>query len=142
MALISRALVYQNGQYDYVFINGRIQTWDILYSKVWHVVLCYGRLSSNDQPIRQKRGGFIGDIVNTIASFSKAWLFYAQNAITSTTLLNIQSAITTSLLGDPYIANLASLGNTVRVTVTRKTFTLSTLDIGVYIGDKTFNITL
>lgn len=128
-----------DGNWDISFSNGQITTEDTLNSIVKHIVFCNGEINSALQLIRNRRGGFIGDILNSIKSFSAAWFYYVQNSNTNESRQQIKNAITTALLSHPYIQNLQSQGN--QINVSTALLRDNGVAIAISIGRQQINLT-
>lgn len=129
----------QEGGYDLEFANGRIVTEPAVNSVVKHTILCRGRVDANTMPIRERRGGFIGDIpeINNELSFSNAWIYYKQSP--NNTSIFVKDAITSALLNNPEVIRLQQLGNEISV---QTSSVGSALLVNVTIGNNIINFSL
>ena len=107
----------QNLNWDIFFENGSIKMENAVNSAVKHIIFCNGRVSKSLQSIRERRGGFLGNVFNVVSSFSTAWYYYLQNYYTNQTRLLLRDAILTALLQDQTIALVREAGGTVEVNV-------------------------
>ena len=67
--------------------------------------------------MRDRRGGFLGDVFNAVSSFSPAWYYYIQNYYTNQVRLVLKDTIVSALLQDQTIALVREAGGTVEVAI-------------------------
>lgn len=107
----------KNLNWDIVFQNGSIKMEKAINSAVKHIIFCNGRVGESLQSVRDRRGGFLGDVFNAISSFSPAWYYYIQNYYTNQVRLILRDTILSALLQDQTIALVRETGGTVDVAV-------------------------
>jgi hypothetical protein len=122
------------GYLDISFTNGNVAISDIVNTKLTHIVFCQGRLLSELQLIRKKRGGSVVDLHNIKESFSSAWFYYTQNNFNDDKILLFQDAIINGIYNDDYLANLISQGNNLSVDISQDNFNLEKINITISIG--------
>jgi len=106
-----------NLNWDISFKNNSIEMESAVNSAVKHIIFCNGRVGESLQSVRDRRGGFLGDVFNAISSFSPAWYYYMQNYYTNQVRLVLRDNILSALLQDQTITLVREAGGTVDVAV-------------------------
>ena len=107
----------KNFNWDIVFENNSIKMEKAINSAIKHIIFCNGRVGESLQSVRDRRGGFLGDVFNAVSSFSPAWYYYIQNYYTNQVRLVLRDVILSALLRDQTIALVRETGGTVEVAI-------------------------
>lgn len=107
----------KNLNWDIVFENNSITMEKVINSAIKHIIFCNGKVGGSLQSVRDRRGGFLGDVFNAVSSFSPAWYYYIQNYYTNQVRLVLKDTIVSALLQDQTIALVREAGGTVEVAI-------------------------